>query len=128
MTKNKAKEYSLEIAELLSEKKANNVLVLDIELQSSITDYLVITTAESFLHQRALSDLIGEKLFKWKIRPVHPIHPSIEDPWLLIDCLFMVIHIFLEEAREYYSLEKLWMHENQVYPESEGWVPVSRSL
>lgn len=89
------------------EKKALEIKVLDMRKLSDITDFFVICTAEVELHARAVADHIIESLKKKGIRPWHN-EGYQNSRWILLDYVDVVVHIFLEETREFYGLEGLW--------------------
>ncbi len=89
------------------EKKASEIKVLDLRRLSDVTDYFVTCTAEVELHARAIADHIIESLKKKGIRPWHE-EGYQNSRWILLDYVDVVVHIFLEETREFYGLEKLW--------------------
>ena len=64
--------------------------------------YFVICTATSSVHARALSDHLKQKIKAWHIEGDEFGH------WILMDYIDVIVHIFLEEEREYYDLENLW--------------------
>ncbi len=94
------------IAEVAVSKKAADVTILDVREQTSITDFFIICSGNSDVHVKAICDTIQEKL----IPPVKPWHTEGVDNrrWILLDYVDVVVHIFLEEARDYYQLERLW--------------------
>ncbi|MDH5681184.1 MAG: ribosome silencing factor [Spirochaetota bacterium] len=118
MTKETLRGYSVEIAQLLSDKKAGNVRVIDVESVTPFFDFIIIASAESFVQINALGRYVKDKLDEFKMRRLHPLDLSVETPWLLIDCGDIVIHIFNEEARDFYNLEKLWAEGSLVEFES----------
>ena len=74
---------------------------------SNIADYFVICSGTSSIHIKGIADNIVEKLLKKKIRPFR--HNIGKDSlWLVIDYVDVVVHVFEEEARDYYKLEQLW--------------------
>ncbi len=115
MTKQEVQEYSLIIADLLSEKKAQNVLVIDVEKETPLFDFLIVADTDSFIHLNALANFVKDKMDELKIKKLNPTNSFDENPWVLIDCGFMVIHLFSEEARSFYSLEKLWAGGTVIY-------------
>lgn len=89
------------------EKKASEIKVLDLRELSDVTDYFVTCTAGVELHARAIADHIIESLKKKGIRPWHK-EGYQSSRWILLDYVDVVVHIFLDETREFYGLEKLW--------------------
>ncbi len=91
------------IAQALVQRKAKDVVALDLrQIAPFIADYFVIATAYTPEHARALADEVEE------IAPVHHVEGYSHGYWVLVDAGEVVVHIMLEEAREFYSLETLW--------------------
>ena len=118
ITKETLKGFTLEIAQVLNEKKADHVKIIDVESVTPFFDYIIIASAESFVQINALGRYVKDKLDELKVKRLHPLDLSVETPWLLIDCGDIVIHIFNHEAREFYNLEKLWAEGSEVPIES----------
>jgi len=95
------------IITLLQEKKGEDILALNLKRLSPITDYFVISTANSSIHARSLADWIYENLKRDGDLP-HHIEGYGAGQWILLDYIDCVIHIFLKEVREFYGLERLW--------------------
>ncbi len=74
---------------------------------SSVCDWFVIASATSTTHARAIADNIVKKLVEKRQRPWH-VEGEREASWILLDYGDVVAHIFLEETRAFYDLEKLW--------------------
>ncbi|MFQ5962246.1 MAG: ribosome silencing factor [Candidatus Methylomirabilales bacterium] len=89
------------------EVKAQNPVILDLKGISSIADNFLICSADSDRHVRAIADHIGECLEKAKVR-LHHREGYPEARWILLDYHDLIIHIFNEETRRYYDLERLW--------------------
>ena len=88
-------------------KKALDIKVLDVEEVSSFTDYFIICSGTNPRQNHAISDEIGEQLSKIGYKPVST--EGYESAgWILMDYGDFVIHIFSEETRSYYDLERLW--------------------
>jgi ribosome-associated protein len=102
---------SLEAARLCAEaadgKKAFDILVLDLRGLTSIADYFVICSASNTTQVGAISDGIGQELAQAGTRPSH-VEGGAGANWVLMDYGDVVVHIFEEQTRIYYSLEKLW--------------------
>lgn len=99
-------ELAKKAAEIALTKKAKNVVILDLRELTTITDYFVICSGEMDLHVKAIVDEIQEKL-KPHARPWH-IEGYQNLSWVLMDYVDFVVHVFQEEKRKYYNLEKLW--------------------
>ncbi len=95
------------IAQLSLEKKAEDVLILDLREITTITDYFIICTGQTDVQVKAISDNIIDKLADQNIKVWHKEgYESLN--WVLLDLVDVVVHIFLPEIREFYALEKLW--------------------
>ena len=88
-------------------RKALQLSVLDLQGISSFTDYFVICAGTSTRHTQAICDAIVEELKKAGAAPAH-VEGYKQAEWILMDYLDFVVHIFLERAREFYGLERLW--------------------
>ena len=95
------------IAKAASDKKALDVITLDMRRIPSVSDYFVVASGSSTTQVRAISDNIADVL-KEKGQRVWHIEGAREALWVLLDYGDVVAHIFLEETRRFYELEKLW--------------------
>lgn len=100
---------------VLDDKKAGDLAVLDVSEQSSITDYLILATATSEPHLRALRVELEKALDAAAVKLVG-IEARQESGWLVIDAFDVMIHLFLAEKRELYGLERLWRDAVEVRP------------
>ena len=92
---------------LALDKKATDVKILDLRKLSPICDFFVICSASVEVHAKAIADSIIENLEKKGIRAWH--HEGYQaSRWILLDYVDVVVHIFLNEVRDFYELEKLW--------------------
>ena len=89
------------------EKKAEDIVVLDLRDLSSFTDCFVIMQGNSKRQNMAIYESVEKELKKENIMPLS-IEGRESAEWILMDYGYFIIHIFSKEAREYYSLEKLW--------------------
>lgn len=88
-------------------RKALEVKVLDLAEVSSFTDYFIICSGTNPRQNHAISDAIGEELAKLGYKPVSTEGYQSAN-WILMDYGDFVIHVFSEEARSFYDLERLW--------------------
>ena len=104
------------IVEVLEAKKALDIKVVDIEKVTIIADRFVICTGTSKPHIKALVDELEEKL---KELGVYPLRKEGYEAcrWVLLDFGSIIVHIFHQDEREYYDLDKLW--ENEVLKQKE---------
>jgi ribosome-associated protein len=101
-------QMSAEIAELASDRKAIDIVALDLRGMIGYADYFVICTGRTDRQTRAIHDAIHLGM-----KSDHGLLPSrvegvSEARWILLDYLDVVVHIFTPETREYYRLEQLW--------------------
>ncbi len=101
------KEKAMKIVECARDKKARDVLLLNMEGLSSVTDYFVICSASNSKLVQAIADNIEDKLAELEVVPAHKEGYS-EGRWVLLDYGDVVAHIFLEQERNFYNLEQLW--------------------
>lgn len=106
-------EIAKYVAKILDDKKGIDVKVIRIENISSLTDYLVIATGTSSTHVKALADEVEVEIKKAGIVPSH-IEGHRSNSWILIDYNSVIVHVFSEEARDFYDLERLWKDGEQV--------------
>lgn len=102
-----SKSKALAIAKAASDKKAFDIVTLDIRRIPSVSDYFVIASGSSTTQVRAISDNITDVL-KEKGERVWHTEGAREALWVLLDFGDVVAHVFLEETRRFYELEKLW--------------------
>jgi ribosome-associated protein len=100
-------------AHYADEKKASDILVLRLSAITEFTDYFVICSGNSTRQTQAIADEITEQLKKVKIRPLQTEGYNTAQ-WILIDYGIFVVHVFTEEARRYYDLERLWRDAERV--------------
>ncbi|GAB4371790.1 MAG: hypothetical protein Kow0042_14750 [Calditrichia bacterium] len=95
------------VAKLAWQKKAQDIAILDLRKLTDVSDFFVITSGESELHVKAISEHIEEELKKANIRVWHK--EGFQNlNWVLLDYIEVVVHIFRPQHRSYYSLERLW--------------------
>lgn len=96
------------IIEGIFEKKGQNVLKIDLrKLENRITDYFVICHAASTTQVSSIADSVDDVTRKAGIKPLH-MEGQDNSFWVLIDYGAVIVHIFLEEYRNFYNLETLW--------------------
>jgi ribosome-associated protein len=92
---------------VLDDKKAEQVRVLDVSAQSSITDFLIVATATSTPHLRALRVEL-EKALDAAHQRIVGIETAEESGWTVIDAFDVMVHLFFAARRAHYGLENLW--------------------
>ena len=95
------------VVDLLFDRKALDVTLLDLRGISSATDWFIVATGTSDTHVSALSDSVVDGLKKEGVRPLN-VEGEREGRWILADYFDFVLHVFHPQAREFYQLERLW--------------------
>ncbi len=100
-------------AQAADERKALQIRVLRLSAITEFTDYFVICTGNSTRQTQAIADAVIEDLKRVKARPLHTEGYNNAE-WILIDYGSFVVHIFTEESRSFYDLERLWRDAEKV--------------
>ena len=100
-------EMALLLAKTLDSKKGQDIKVLKTEELTTLADYFVLCTATSNTQIKAMSDACEEEMEKHGER-AHHIEGHRGGTWLLMDFSSVVVHVFTDEARKFYDLERLW--------------------
>ena len=95
------------------DKKAENLVVLDLTKASAFTDFFMICTGTNRRQAQAIADAVQESLAKRGSKPAL-IEGYARGEWILIDYFDFIIHVFMPATREFYSLEKLWGDAEQI--------------
>lgn len=106
-------EMAMVLARTLDSKKGEDIKVLKTEDLTTLCDYFVLCTATSNTQIKAMSDACEEEMEK-RGEPAHHIEGHREGTWLLMDFSSVVVHVFTDEARKYYDLERLWADAQEV--------------
>lgn len=91
----------------LDQRKGLNITTLDVRNKTSITDYMVVVSATSSRHARALCDYVAEKAKENGVQPLG-VEGQLGSDWILLDLGDVILHVMAGQAREFYQLEKLW--------------------
>jgi ribosome-associated protein len=94
-------------ARAAQERKAVDIVVLDVQGLSSVTDYFLVCSGRSTTHLQTISDAIHAGLKAAGVRPAHA-EGRAASGWILLDYGDVLVHMFLEDTRAYYALERLW--------------------
>ena len=109
------KEEALRIAQVLDGKKAQKLMILEVSHLTSITDYFVIASASNTQLVRAMAEEVEEKLSEEDGIVARRKEGYNESRWIVLDYSGVIVHIFHQEEREFYNIERLWMDgSNQV--------------
>ena len=95
------------IRSLAEDKKAEDIIVLDIAKLTSVAHFFVITHGNSDRHVRAIAENIMDEMKKRKMPALH-VEGLQDSKWVLLDFGSVFAHVFYRETREFYSLERLW--------------------
>jgi len=103
-----SRKLALLCRELADNKKAEDIVILDVRDLSSVTDYFVIASGGSEPHLRAITDEITEKL-----REEHHLRPkaidgTLQAAWIVLDYFDVIVHVMRNDVRDHYDLETLW--------------------
>ena len=95
------------------DKKAHDIVVLDLRNSDAFTDYFVMCSGRTERQVRAIVDEIQKQLRAAGARPSH-VEGDRHAEWVLLDCFDFVIHVFTEEMRRFYDLERLWGNATRI--------------
>ncbi len=101
------KEYSLLAGKILSEKKAQDIVIIDIQGKATFADYFVICSGTSERQINSLADDVEEAFAKEGIS-VKSIEGKQNSGWILMDFGDVIVNLFTKEMRDKYSIEKVW--------------------
>jgi ribosome-associated protein len=96
-----------QVATALRDRKAVDLVVLDLRGLSAATDYFVIVSGTSAAHVRGMADHLTTALAPHGIAP-HHVEGLAQGRWVLLDYVDFVVHVFHPELRDFYQLERLW--------------------
>ncbi len=107
MTQLESHEIALLAVRYALDRKAYDLVLLDIGEISSLADYFLICTARSDTQAQAISESIRQNLAAVGVRP-HLVEGFSSGQWILLDYGVLAVHVFLEDVRAFYDLERLW--------------------
>ena len=105
---NSSKKLSKLIADLMLEKKAEDIKIIQVEKITTLTDYFVICSSSSEPQTKAIKDNIERTLRKQGLKAYNRDGQETSLDWVLIDYFDVVAQIFSKKARDYYDIERLW--------------------
>jgi ribosome-associated protein len=103
-----SKKLALQCRDLAENRKAEDVVVLDVRKVSSITDYFVIASATSEPHLRAIAEELREILHRESNLRPRAVDGTKSAAWLVLDFFDVIVHIMRHDVRRRYDLEGLW--------------------
>jgi len=92
---------------IVKDKKAKDIVLLNLKKISSVADYFIICSGDSSLHMRSIAQALEEKLKEKGIKQLNR-KDFLNNLWVLLDFGSLVVHIFSEKGRSFYQLERLW--------------------
>lgn len=114
-----ARDKALAAAVAAQDKKGHGVVVIDLESECSYADFLVVVSANSERQTSGIADAITEAM-----RETHGIKPQYREGqrgWILLDYGDVIVHVFVEDTRAYYDIDRLWPSSPRVpVPASPG--------
>ncbi len=100
------------------DRKAQDLVVLDLRGLADATDWFLIASGTSDAHVRGIADWIQERMLRAGYRAHHV--EGLGGKWVLLDYIDVVVHLFHPEARAFYQLERLWNDAPAVHPDAGG--------
>ena len=104
-------ELISKIATILYEKKAQNIVALDVSALTVITDCMLIASGRSAVQVKTLADEVEDRLAELGIEPARK-EGHQDGRWIVLDYGTVLVHLFHTEEREFYRLDKLWEDTN----------------
>lgn len=101
-------ELARRIVDIVEERKAEDIVLLDLRPDTVIADFFVIANGNSDRQIRALSDYVREDVKENHKRYPVAVEGTPESGWMLLDYGDVVVHLFSEDQRDYYDIEGLW--------------------
>jgi len=116
-----SKELAILAARAMDQRRGSNITVLKLEDITVLTDYFVVGTGSSRVQTQAIADAVEDELDKAGVRPSR-IEGLQEGRWVLMDYGVIIVHVFLEDERNFYNLERLWadapsLPDDEVFPD-----------
>ena len=106
-------EQAIKIAQILDNKIAENIKVIEISDVTILADYMVIATGRSSTQVKSLADEVEFKMDELGVSVSH-IEGHRSNSWILLDYVDIIVNVFNEEAREFYNLERLWQDGKEI--------------
>ncbi len=108
-----AKEFANKICNILSEHKGEDIVCIDVRGKTEVADFYVVASGRSMTHTRALIEHVDFEIDKMGIAPIRR-EGVREGRWAVLDYGDVLVHIFNDESRLFYHLEKLWGDDKNV--------------
>jgi len=111
-----SRKLALLCREFADNKKAENIVILDVRELSSVTDYFVIASGTSEPHLRAIVDEITDHLRQDHAERPRAVDGALQTAWVVLDYFDVIVHVMRPDVRERYDLETLWGDASKVKP------------
>ncbi len=108
------REIAFCVASIISSKKGEDLVILDLRQVASFCDYFVIASAGSLRQTNAIAQAIEEDLRKKGIKSLSRVSSVDESGWIVMDLSSVVVHIFHAPMRQFYEIERLWSDAKKV--------------
>lgn len=109
-----ALELARHIVDVVEDRKAEHITLLDLRPDTIIADFFVIANGNSDRQLRALMDYVREDVKEKHSKIPYSTEGTPESGWIVLDYGDVVVHLFAQETREYYDIESLWSHAANV--------------
>ena len=106
-------EQARKIVQVMDSKKAKDIRLIKIEGISSLGDYFVGASASNTTQVKAIADEVEDEMTKLGLEP-NRVEGRQSAQWILMDYYDVMVHVFLDEARSFYNLERLWSDAPQL--------------
>lgn len=107
-------ELAQSVCKSVAEKKGDNIIMIRVEEKTVLCDYFVIASGHSTTQVRAIAENVDERMKKWN--GLDPLRKEglAEGRWAVLDYGGVIVHVFNDESRDFYNLERLWENGNNV--------------
>lgn len=106
-------EQARKIVQVMDSKKAKDIRLIKIEGISSLGDYFVVASASNTTQVKAIADEVEDEMTKLGLEP-NRVEGRQSAQWILMDYYDVMVHVFLDKARSFYNLERLWSDAPQL--------------
>ena len=106
-------DQARKIVQVMYSKKAKDIRLIKIEGISSLGDYFVVASASNTTQVKAIADEVEDEMTKLGLEP-NRVEGRQSAQWILMDYYDVMVHVFLDEARSFYNLERLWSDAPQL--------------
>ena len=106
-------EQARKIVQVMDSKKAKDIRLIKIEGISSLGDYFVVASTNNATQVKAIADEVEDEMTKLGLEP-NRVEGEHSAQWILMDYYDVMVHVFLDEARNFYNLERLWSDAPQL--------------